>query len=165
MICSLAIGFAVASVVLLGSRLARRRFGRGSCGHGRHRARFGGGPGGSFWLRSLFGRLDTTPGQEREIRAALETLQERGRAAKSDLGASREDLARAIVAEELDDAALAAATSRVDDVTAKAKEAFTDALRRIHAVLDPRQRERLAEIVARGFGPFGRFGGPYRSGV
>jgi hypothetical protein len=44
---------------------------------------------------------------------------------------------------------------------------FANALRRIHAVLDPKQRERLAELVAKG--PFGgrhaRWGSPYRDAL
>jgi len=42
------------------------------------------------------------------------------------------------------------------------KEALAGALRRIHAILDPRQRERLAEILSRGPRYRGGWGGPYR---
>ena len=52
------------------------------------------------------------------------------------------------------------------------KDAFASALKRIHGVLDPKQRERLAELVGSGgFGRWGRWGrgggggGPYRGGA
>ena len=67
------------AVLLLG--LAKRafflrRFGYGGgCGHRGYHHGYGGygghGPGRSWWLRGLFSRLDTTPGQEKEIRAAM----------------------------------------------------------------------------------------------
>ena len=105
-ICSIAVAAGVLGVVALVKGLVfRRRFGHlafaggpcggGGFGHGgyggegegpwggRGFPRWGGGHrggiGGSFWLRMLYARLDTTPGQEREIRAALEELRERAR--------------------------------------------------------------------------------------
>jgi Spy/CpxP family protein refolding chaperone len=139
-----------------------RRWGRG--GHG-------GGIGGSFWLRMLYARLDTTPGQEREIRSALEELRERGRDAKSGMLETRESLGRSIAGETFDTAAFEAVSARVDATSEKMKDAAASALKRIHAVLDPKQRERLAELVSKGaFGRWGRGGGghgggPYRSGA
>jgi Spy/CpxP family protein refolding chaperone len=124
---------------------------------------FGGGPGGSLWLRAIFARLDTTPGQEREIRAAIEELQQTAREAKGGLAGAREDLARAIGGEELDEVAVSEASGRADATAAVVKDAFTTALRKVHAVLDSNQRKRLAELVASG-PSFGgrRWGGPYR---
>jgi Spy/CpxP family protein refolding chaperone len=121
------------------------------------------GPGGSFWLRALFGRLDTTPGQEREIRSAIEEFQRKAIEAKSGLKSTREDLARAIGGESFDDTAIGEASVRADATAAQVKDALTDALRRVHGVLDPKQRERLAELLAKG-PSFGRrgWGGPYR---
>jgi Spy/CpxP family protein refolding chaperone len=129
----------------------------------------GGGIGKSFWLRALFARLDTTPGQEREIRSAIEDLRERARDAKSGLPETRENLGKAVAGETFDDAAFEAVSARVDATAEKMKDAVASALKRVHAVLDPKQRERLAEIV--GKGGFGRWnrggggGGPYRDGA
>lgn len=144
---------------------AARRWGRG--GFGGHR----GGIGGSFWLRALYARLDTTPGQEREIRAAIEELRERARDAKSNLPEARENIGKAIAGETFDTSAFEAVSARFDATGEKLKDALSSALKRIHGVLDPKQRERLADIVSRGgFGGWGRgrgagFGGPYRSAV
>lgn len=128
-------------------------------GHGRSWSR---GPGSSFWLRAVFSKLDTTPGQEREIRSALEDFQREARAAKDGFRGAREKLAEAFGPDELDEAVLVEARASAEDVTAKVKDAFAAALRRIHAVLDPKQRERLAALLAKGprFGR--RWGGPYR---
>jgi len=127
-----------------------------------------GGIGGSFWLRMLYARLDTTPGQEREIRAAIEDLRDRAKDAKSGMFETRESLGKAIAGETFDDAAFEAVSARVDATSEKMKDALSAALKRIHAVLDPKQRERLADVVSRGaFGRWGRGGGggggPYRS--
>ena len=131
--------------------------------------RGGGGIGRSFWLRALFARLDTTPGQEREIRAAIEDLSDRARDAKAGLPDTRENVSKAIAGDTFDTAAFEAVSARFDATAEKLKDALASALKRIHAVLDPKQRERLAEIVSKGgFGRWGRGGhdggggGPYR---
>ncbi|MBS2016075.1 MAG: periplasmic heavy metal sensor [Deltaproteobacteria bacterium] len=138
-------------------------------GFGRH----GGGFYRSFWLRALFARLDTTPGQEREIRAAIEELRERARDAKSSMKESRDGLGRAIGGETFDESAFESVSARFDATSEKMKDAFASALRRIHGVLDPKQRERFAALLSRGVfgrgGPGGwggdNWGGPYRGGA
>jgi Spy/CpxP family protein refolding chaperone len=186
-LCSIAIAAGILGVAaLVKGFVFRRRFGGGpfgyaSCGPGfgyggcgGYRRGWGGGrrgwgrgsgPGGSFWLRALFSRLDTTPGQEREIRAAIEDFTTNARSAKEGLKASREHVARAIAGESFDESALGDASSRVDTAATQVKDAFAGALKRIHAALDPKQRERLSELIANGPG-FGRgfrgWGGPYR---
>jgi Spy/CpxP family protein refolding chaperone len=141
--------------------------GSGPCGSRSHHrwGRGSRGPGGSFWLRALFSRLDTTPGQEREIRGAVEDLQNRARDAKDALKSARADLARAIRGADLDEAALHDASGRADGATAQIKEAMTAALRRIHGVLDDKQRERLADLLANGPSFRTRWGGPYRESL
>jgi hypothetical protein len=176
-LCSIAIAAGVVGMVaVLKWFVFRRRFGYfahagGPCGGGPwgHEGRWsrwghGRGVGRSFWLRALFARLDTTPGQEREIRAAIEDLRDRARDAKSGLFESRENIGKAIAGETFDIGAFEAASARVDATSEKVKDALRSALEKIHVVLDPKQRERLAEIVSKGgFGGFGRSGGgPYR---
>ena len=134
-----------------------------SWGRGGHR----GGIGGSFWLRMLYTRLDTTPGQEREIRAAIEELRDRAKDAKSGMLETRESLGKSVAGETFDDAAFEAVSARVDATSEKMKDALSSALKRVHAVLDPKQRERLADLVSKGVNPrrWGRGGGgggPYR---
>lgn len=193
--CSIAVAAGILGVVaLVKGFVFRRRFGHlafagGPCGGGggfgyggedersswggRGFRRWGGGHrggiGGSFWLRMLYARLDTTPGQEREIRASLEELRERARDAKSGMLETRENLGKSVAGEEFDTAAFEAVSARIDATSEKMKDAAASALKRIHGVLDPKQRERLAELVSRGaFGRWGRGGGgggPYRGGM
>jgi Spy/CpxP family protein refolding chaperone len=189
-LCSIAIAAGVVGVVALVKRLVfRHRFGHGpyafaggpcgggSCGGGGRGFGYrrgwgrghGGGIGGSFWLRMLYTRLDTTPGQEREIRSAIEDLRDRAKDAKSGMLETRESLGKSVAGETFDDAAFEAVSARVDATSEKMKDALSAALKRIHGVLDPKQRERLADLVSRGaFGRWGRGGGgggPYRSGA
>lgn len=191
-LCSIAIAAGVIGVVALVKGLVlRRRF----FGHGRRFAMAGGGcdgplsfrgcvgdegdpwgwrgrgswrgPGGSYWLRALFARLDTTPGQEKEIRGALEALQETAWKAKDEIQGSRGDLAKAIGGEVFDEIAIGEANVRTDATLRKAKDAIEAALRRVHAVLDAKQRERLADLISSGPGFGRRRGGgrPYRDAL
>jgi Spy/CpxP family protein refolding chaperone len=195
-LCSIALAAGIVGVVAIVKGLVfRRRFGHlafagGPCGgagfgtyggegggsswggHGFRRwgRGHGGGIGGSIWLRMLYARLDTTPGQEREIRAALEELRERARDAKSGMLETRENLGKSVAGEEFDTSAFEAVSARLDATSEKMKDAAASALKRIHGVLDVKQRERLAELVSKG--AFGRWarggsggGGPYRSGA
>ncbi len=119
-------------------------------------------------LNHVFARLDTTPGQEREIRAAIEDMRDRAQDAKGGLPETRASLARSIAGETFDDAAFEAVSARVDATSEKMKDALASALKRIHGVLDPKQRERLGVLVGSGgFGRWGRGGGggPYRRGA
>lgn len=190
-LCSIALAAGIVGVVAMVKGLVfRRRFGHlafagGPCGGGgfhdggdgppwggrgfrRWGRGHGGGIGGSFWLRMLYARLDTTPGQEREIRAALEELRERARDAKSGMIETRENLGKSVAGDEFDRSAFEAVSARLDATSEKMKDAAASALQRIHGVLDPKQRTRLAELVSKG--AFGRWargggGGPYRSGT
>lgn len=143
-------------------------------GHGQH-GPWGGWGAGRFggermMLRMLFERLDTTPGQEKVIVAAVDEAREAMRHTWSAVRDSREDLARAMRAEVFDDAAIAVARSRHEDAMRAAHDTFTNTLKKVHEALDSKQRTILADLMAEGpfgarmgwrggFGP----GGPYRS--
>lgn len=124
--------------------------------------RRGAGPGRSWWLRGAFAKLDTTPGQEREIRGAVEDFQIAVRASTEHAKEAKADLAKAITGDVFDDGAIGDASAKLDVATAQAKDAFTAALKRVHAVLDDKQRQRLAEVLAKGR-PFGGGVHPYRA--
>jgi Spy/CpxP family protein refolding chaperone len=169
-LCSIAIAAGILGVVAVVKRLVfRRRLGHLAFSGGGSWGGRRGGIGRSFWLRALYARLDTTPGQEREIRAAIEELRERARDAKSGMLETREGLGKSVAGEAFDDGAFEAVSARVDATSEKMKDALSSALRRVHAVLDPKQRGRLAELVSKGaFGRWGRgsgAGGPYRSAI
>lgn len=159
-LCSIGIAAAVVGVALLVRRLSWRR--RLGCRSHRRWDR-GGGPGRSSWLRALFARLDTTPGQEREIRSALEDVQRIAREARGEVLGSRESVARAVAGEVFDPSAVDEASARIDAAGARIKDAMRAALERVHASLDPKQRERLAAILAEGPRAIRGFArGPYR---
>jgi hypothetical protein len=115
-------------------------------------------------LYGLFERLDTTPGQEKAIREAVEELIAKARDMKGEARTSAGDVAKAIREQELDVDALGTAFSRQDDKLRELQTAFAGALARIHDALDETQRKRLADLIesVSGGGGFGGWG-PYRS--
>jgi len=164
MIC-VALGLGVLGFIAF--KKARRC--RQYCGHGGWHGGWHGHHGHHGWghrpwfLYMALRRIDATPAQERVIVGELDRLQERVRGAKTNLREGRGDLAAAVRGSTLDDAALGGVLGRLDGTTAEVRAAIVDALRNIHAVLDDRQREQLAQMLDGGWwrgGPSG--GGPYR---
>lgn len=142
-----------------------REHGWGGPGHGPWHG-FGPGPRGDHrrgrWMWAVLSRLELSPAQEKVVRAELEKLKQTAKGMRDEGKQSRADMANAIRGEELDENALAAMFMRHDDRLHDLRQDLGGALGRIHAVLDPDQRERLADLISRGsFG--GRFGGPYRT--
>lgn len=172
MIC-IALGLGV-----LGFIAARkaRRCGRGGYGgwgwhHHRQHGWHGGHGGHGGWggrrragLHMALAHIEATPAQERAIVAEADKLHERLHAARATLEDGRGDLAAAVRGPSLDDAALGAVLGRVDGATGEARAAVLEALRNIHAILDEKQREQLAELIDGGFWRRGRGpgGSPYR---
>jgi Spy/CpxP family protein refolding chaperone len=140
--------------------------GYGGCGHGYgSRGGWGGGGGlGRRWLlRSLFERLETTPGQEKAILAALDELRGNRTVVHEELQATRADVARAVQGGLVDDGALEETFARHDRLLAQLRVSFVEALKKVTEALDERQRKQLAELLqGRGFFGGPRWGGPYR---
>ena len=93
------IGFAslVGLISVLRKGRCAGRFHGGDCGHHHHHHHGHGGPpwarhgrGPHRWMHRLFERLDTTPGQEKEIRAAVRDFMDEA----WDLGGQLRDLPR-----------------------------------------------------------------------
>jgi Spy/CpxP family protein refolding chaperone len=125
------------------------------------------GPGGprAFILRGLFERLETTPGQEKAIVAALEELREAAREHHGELLRSRVEVARAMKSPGFDEALLGELFARHDATIEAMRKAFVGALAKVHEALDERQRGLLAELIESGPFAFGRsFGGPWAGG-
>jgi uncharacterized membrane protein len=126
---------------------------------------FGPGPqserGGGRWVYSLLARLDLSPAQEKVVRVELETLKQKARAVRDEGAQSRSDMARSVRGEDFEEDALATMFIRHDDRLHTLRQDLGGALGRIHAVLDPAQRERLAEMIEKG-PTAALFGGPYR---
>lgn len=168
------IGFLIGTACLIGlAKVLRcRRFAHGGgCGgchggrgwyvHGSMRPARGWGFGRGALVRHLFERLDTTPGQEKAIVAALEQLQtamQKLRPASKGFS----DLASALRAESFDEGSAAKFNVEAEQMFNSAKSAVIDALRKVHEVLDARQRGILADLIEQRAG--GLFGGfrPYR---
>lgn len=115
------------------------------------------GGSGPFWLRGVFARLDTTPGQEKVIREVVDELRAHGRDLGAEFGRARTDLADALRADTIDATALGEAFGRHDDALDRARKAAIGALAKLHEALDERQRRLLAQWIESRRG-----GGPYR---
>jgi hypothetical protein len=127
--------------------------------------RWGGGQGWggqSFWLRGLFGRLDTTPGQEKVIRQAAQEIFAAGAPLKSELEDTRRDIARAVRTGTVDAVAMGELFARHDEKLREARQAFVGALAKVSEALDEDQRKRLADLIDRQGQGWSGFGGPYR---
>ncbi|MFZ5895730.1 MAG: Spy/CpxP family protein refolding chaperone [Myxococcota bacterium] len=124
-------------------------------GHRGHCGGFGGRYGrGRYGINMAFDRLDTTPGQEKAILAALDELSESARGVRSRVASSRSDVADALRSDHFD-------SDRVHNVVARHAEDFatlgnsvTATLAKIHEALDPEQRKRLARWLDSGPGFF-----------
>jgi Spy/CpxP family protein refolding chaperone len=167
-------GFIIGTVCLIGLIKVLRR-GRGRHGHGWGYEPYGGGyrhgyghvgGGGSRWfLRGLFHRLETTPGQEKAIVAVIEELRENRRVIREELEQTRGDVARVVAGGLVEDNSLEDTFARQDRLLAQLRVSFVEAMKKITEVLDERQRKQIADMLAGGF--FRRWGGggPYRGGV
>jgi Spy/CpxP family protein refolding chaperone len=140
-------------------------------GHGfwGHRGGFGRGFGrgpARFFMRQLFWRLETTPGQERVMLQAFEEVRQVMRDKRSELQASREDVAKIMSGATFDESAVGNMFSRHDDALRAIRLVVTGSLAKVHEALTPEQRQRMADMLYRmpGFGQHqGRDHGPYRA--
>lgn len=140
--------------------------------HGHHGGGWGGGWGGPWargggggsWLRGLFERLDTTPGQEKVIKQAVDEVFEATRAARGELDQTRRDIATALRSGTVDETAMGELFARHDEKLREIRKAFVGAIAKVSDALDEDQRKKLADLLERGIGGggFGGFGGPYR---
>jgi hypothetical protein len=165
------LGFIIGAVVVIGVVKAVRRARGGFCGHAYGCGpgmgpRFGGGGWGghrqargygrSRWaMRWLFQRLETTPGQEKAIVAALEELRQNRAVVREELRQTRADLGRVLEGGLVDDAALEETFARHDRLLAPLRVSFVEALKKVTEALDDGQRRELARML-KGGGWFGR---------
>ncbi len=174
------LGFLFGTVCLIGLiKVLRRGHGYGGrfgCGYGHGCGGYGpdygageryGGPRGRprWFLRALFERLETTPGQEKAIAQALDQLRENRRVLKEEVEQTRADIGRAVSGGLIDDRTLDETFARHDRLLAQLRVSFVEALKTVTETLDERQRKQLAQWLEGGFwrggGPWG---GPYRGG-
>ncbi len=132
----------------------------GGHGHGPgHGHRFAGGPGDEFGggafgvrrpLRFLAWKLELEEPQVGELAKILNDLKtERAQAAVDDRRATSA-FADGMTGEVFDETKITDAASLRVKTAERLRDAVVTALRRIHAVLDPEQRERLAYLIRTG---------------
>ncbi|WP_240807468.1 Spy/CpxP family protein refolding chaperone [Polyangium spumosum] len=112
-----------------------------------------------FVLRRLFEALDTTPGQEKAIAAAMEEMREVMAKHRGELRKSREDLARVMRSPSFDETVMGELFARHDAALEVMRKATVGSMAKVHEVLDERQRARLADLIEQGPGFWGGFGG------
>ena len=126
---------------------------------GRHRGR---GPGGRF-LRGKLARAlraaQATPQQKAELHTVLDELRDELRALKAPLRGQRRDLAEALRDDSVHEERVQVVFTAQRDALEGAQGAVKRALDRVHAILDPAQRARVADLLA---GERPAPSGPYR---
>ncbi len=142
--------------VAKGGRHRRRWHGCGGGGGGPYRSHVGWEDGdGSrrpfdWLLRSVFRRLDTTPGQETVLRAAADEVRGELVDAKREMKRSRDEIAAAFEGEYFDETKVGESFAKQDQTIENLRKAAVGALSRAHEALDPEQRRRLAELLVNG---------------
>lgn len=134
-------------VLLLRVLFGRRRFfgwrGHGHWHHSHHRSR-------RFFLRRLFHRLDTGPGQEKLMMQEAQTLRDTVGQLREEWSGVRSDLANVIREEHFDRSKVDALFRRQEEVFNRLRTAMADSAERVHATLDPQQKQTLASWVEQG---------------
>lgn len=127
--------------------------------HGRGHWNHGAPPMAFFFLRRVFQALDTTPGQEKVIRAAVEELVAEASKHRGELQKTREDIARAMRSPSFDETVMGELFARQDASLDALRKAAMGALAKTHEALDEEQRKRLASMIERaGYGWRGGWG-------
>jgi hypothetical protein len=148
-------GFIIGTLCLVGlvRVVSRGRWG-GHHGYYRHGYYRGYGPRGA--LNAVLARLDTAPGQEKVIAAAVDDFVGQARESGREVRETRKAVAEALRAERLDEGRLNEVFGRHDAALDQVRRAGVDATRKVHEALDDRQRKLLADLVESGFYGFGR---------
>lgn len=163
------LGFVIGGIAAIGFMKLMRRHRFGGCAK-LYGAEFGAlrrGFGPRFLLRSLFERLETTPGQERAIVAALERLRENRTVIRDEARQTQDDVARVIEGALSDDTMLDETFARHDRLLAQLRVSWVETLKTISETLDERQRKELASVIRnrRFFGRGGWGGHDFRHRV
>ncbi|MEM9075149.1 MAG: periplasmic heavy metal sensor [Myxococcota bacterium] len=118
--------------------------------------------GSPRWLHHLFWRLDTSAGQEREIRSAIREFVDEMRGLRGEFRSAGATVGESF-RDEFDEARLDALFDAQDEKIAQVRSKLKETLGRIHQALDEPQRDELAAWLERWGGRGGFAGwGPYR---
>ncbi len=107
------------------------------------------GPRRMLW--GVLSRLETTPGQEKAIVQALDELRATLGGLRSSVRGARGKFARSVSAASFDESSWTEAERDLETSGREASGAVQAALKKIHATLDDRQRQRLSSMIDAGF--------------
>lgn len=146
----------------------RRRGGKGwGCGSGWHHGWHGRCSAGSegwgryAFLRSVLTKLETTPGQEKVIRAAVDEFLAAAKTTKDEMWQTKDQLASIFRSESFDETLVSGLITSHDEAIERVRTAAIDAVAKTYEALDERQRELVAKWLESKRG--GPWGGPYRT--
>ena len=106
--------------------------------------------GGGFVMRTVMSRIGARPDQEQVIRDAVTELKEGASKLKGEGRRTREEIAEALRRPSFDEEMMGELFARHDTAMDGLRKAVVGALARTHNVLDERQRQRLADLIAAG---------------
>lgn len=142
-------GFFIGAACLVGLYAVAR--GRRGYFHG-HRQGWHGrrGFGPRYLLNRVLDRLDTTPGQEKVIRTAMQDLSEETWGLRGEVRGTRSEIAAALRAPELDKEQLDRVFAKHDELIERLRASVLRSVEQVHGTLDDRQRKQLADMIEGG---------------
>jgi Spy/CpxP family protein refolding chaperone len=140
-------GFIIGSACVVGLAMMAARGRRHGFHHEFHHGHRRRGGFGKRALYHLFDRLDTTPGQEKAILAAIDDFRGRARDARGDLRDVRKRVAEAMRAEHFDEPAFAAIFDEPLHRLSTLRDDMSKTVAGIHETLTPKQREYVSDVV------------------
>jgi hypothetical protein len=143
-------GFVIGTIclVLLVGVLRRRHWHGGWHGSGCGGHRRGFGPRAFLWR--LLRRIDATPAQEKVFRDEVAGLRDGASGLREEFREAGRSLALVLREETLDRQKLESIYRKQDEILAGLRERLSASLGRVHATLDARQRNELADLLERG---------------
>lgn len=109
--------------------------------------------GAPIFLRGIFERLGTTPGQERVIRDAVDELKQAAKKIADERRQTVRDVADAVRGADFSTEKMGDAFARLDGAVETLRTAAFSALAKVHDALDEPQRRKLADLIQRAGGP------------
>jgi Spy/CpxP family protein refolding chaperone len=107
------------------------------------------------WASMLAWRLEASPSQSEVIRQAFHSVSDELHAVADERKTTREDLGKAVSGEQFDEQVMRDLFTRHDERLEQIRRSLVAAIAKVHEVLEPVQRERLAGMLGkRGFGPY-----------
>jgi Spy/CpxP family protein refolding chaperone len=100
----------------------------------------------------IFSALDLTREQRRALRDLRTEWVDATRSARSSAHGMKEDVASVLRAETFDEGIVGASVARFDELADALKKATLSSLAKAHQILEPAQRQRLADLLERGRG-------------